>query len=172
MSRYPFAYSETDSVDMIKWCIEFLVNKCSAVSHIYICVCYCIWDVACAIRCASMCAWKPHQYWTHRRENPSVLLWWSIRAYSPKHFSVPAVCSDRNCSQKPTAEGQEAVRSIKLWVNQPIDQSATESVRRPLLAFLSGVNVRPEPLAESLIPARECLTPLTVASGKHTHIYI
>lgn len=49
--------------------------------------------------------------------------------------------------------------------NESVDQSVVGSVRRELLAPLSGVGVRSEPQAEALIPARERLTPLTVASG-------
>lgn len=68
-------------------------------------------------------------------------------------------------NKKPTAEGQEAVKSIKQRVSQAVDQSVIESVSRALLASLSGVSVRSEPQAEALIPTRECLTLLTVASG-------
>lgn len=86
------------------------------------------------------------------------------------HQTVPSVCSDVNRTQKPTAEGQEAVKSFKQWVNQAVDQSVIETVSRAPLASLSGVSVRSEPQAESLIPARVFDTTHCCLGVTHTHI--
>lgn len=111
----PLHTVETDSVIMIKRCIDFLVNKRSAVRG------QCV-RMLMRLRCCLHHPVRQHvrpktsSILNPGREKPSLLLWChteSIRAYSPKLFSVPSFCSDPNRSQKPTAEGQEAVKSIK-----------------------------------------------------------
>lgn len=81
------------------------------------------------------------------------------------------------------AAGPAAARNPPLRDKKQSNQSNNESIKRPinrslnqsvgsLLASFTEVSVRSEPQAESLIRATECLTPLTVASGKHTHTHI
>lgn len=118
-----------ESVHMIKWCIEFLVNKRSAVR-----VQYMHMLMLMLIRCC-LC----HPMRQHVRSKTTRILdserqpmdtvvvpHWVNQSLFTK--TCPAVCSDPNCSHKPTAEGQEAVISIELWVNQAVDQSVIESV--------------------------------------------
>lgn len=68
----------------------------------------------------------------------------------------------------PLRDKKQSNQSNNESIKRPINRSLNQSVGL-LLASFSEVSVRSEPQAESLIRATECLTPLTVASGKHTH---
>lgn len=151
---------ESESVHMIKWYIDFLVNKLCSESPVY------AYANASEMLPVPSSAQACDQYWTQKRGNPSILLWCqieSIRAHSPKHFSVTSVCSDPNCSQKPTAEGQEAVKSNNESIKQSINQSLNHSISQSGTAVLESV------WGLSHTPGLWSLPEITVALGKHTH---
>lgn len=99
--------------------------------------------------------------------NVALTFWW-IGSTAPDMFACAIQCCQHVPEKKggdasqaelfhqnrnPTAEGQEAVKSITRRVNHTADQSTAESVGQERLGFLSGVSVRPEPQAKCLIPA-------------------
>lgn len=129
----PLHTVETESVLTIKKrCIDFLLNKRSAVRGQYV---HMLMHLRCCLHHPArqhVRPEKPHQYWTGRREKPSIFLWChaeSIRAYSPKHFSVPEFAVSPTAARNPPLrDKKQSNQSNNESIKQPINWSLNQSV--------------------------------------------